>query len=79
MSDDKPLSYLEWQAVATLYKHRDRVSSPVRYVGLSAIITTLMGRHPPLVAWVGKPSQNQVHITDEGIAIYEANTGEAGS
>ncbi len=70
----KPLSYVEWQAVLTLYKHRDRLSSPTRYVGLTSTITALMQRQPPLAKWVGKPSENQVHITDEGIAFYEADT-----
>ena len=66
------LGYLEWQALVVLYRNRDRESSPVRYVGLEATIKTLIKHHPPLVAWVGKPSDHQVHITTEGIALYEA-------
>jgi hypothetical protein len=68
-----PLSYLEWQALSLLYRYRDRSSSPVRYVGLPATISALAHRHPPLAQWVGKASENQIHITDEGIAYYETD------
>lgn len=67
------LNYSEWQALAVLYKHRDRVSSPLRYVGLKPAITALTKHQPPLAEWVGKASENQVHITDEGVAYYEAD------
>lgn len=66
------LGYLEWQALVVLYRNRDRASSPVRYVGLDATIKALIKHHPPLAVWVGKPSDHQVHITTEGIALYEA-------
>jgi hypothetical protein len=74
MAQESTLSYLEWIALSTLYKHRDKTSSPVRYIGLLATITHLMNHRPALAQWVGKPSDNQVHITPEGIALYEANT-----
>ena len=74
MSESTQLGYLEWQALVVLYRYRDKVSSPLRYVGFKATITTLLKHHPPLVQWVGKPSENQVHITNEGIALYEAGT-----
>lgn len=67
------LNYSEWQALAILYKHRDKESSPLRYVGLKPAITALTKHEPPLAQWVGKASNNQVHITDAGIAYYEAD------
>ena len=67
------LNYSEWQALAVLYKHRDRVSSPLRYVGLKPAITALTKHDPPLAQWVGKASENQVHITDQGVAYYESD------
>jgi hypothetical protein len=67
------LNYSAWQALAILYKHRDRVSSPLQYVGLKPAIIALISHEPPLAQWVGKSSQNQVHITDEGIAYYESD------
>ena len=67
----RSLTYLEWVALSTLYQHQDRVSSPVRYVGLPATIRALIAHDPPLAKWVGKPSDNQVHITPEGIAAWE--------
>ncbi len=69
----KPLTYLEWVALSTLYQHRDRVSSPVRYVGLPATVQALITHEPPLAQWVGKRSDNQIHITVEGIAAWEAS------
>ena len=74
MAEDVHLDYLEWQALLILYRHRDRLSSPVRYVGLDATISGLIKHHPPLVQWVGKPSEKQVHITSEGISLYEVNS-----
>ncbi len=67
------LNYSEWQALAILYKHRDRVSSPLRYVGLKPAITALTKHEPPLAKWVGKASENQVHITEAGISYYESD------
>lgn len=74
MVQEHSLSYLEWIALSVLYKHRDKTSSPVRYIGLLATITHLINHRPALAQWVGKPSANQVHITAEGIALYETNT-----
>ncbi len=74
MAQERTLSYLEWIALSTLYKYRDKASSPVRYIGLMATITHLMDRQPALAARVGKPAENQIHITPEGIALYETNT-----
>lgn len=71
------LSYLEWLALADLYKSREKASSPARYVGLPATITALIKRQPPLAAWVGKASANLVHITDEGIAFYEGEGSDS--
>ncbi|MBK8024713.1 MAG: hypothetical protein IPK19_25640 [Chloroflexi bacterium] len=68
----KPLTYLEWVALIALYQHRDRVSSPLRYIGLPATVDALAAHQPPLVQWVGKRSENQIHITAEGIATCEA-------
>jgi hypothetical protein len=76
MDKVKQLSYLEWLALANLYQHRDKASSPARYVGLQATITGLMGHKPPLAAWVGKAAQNQIHITPDGVALYEAKDAE---
>ncbi|MBL8132333.1 MAG: hypothetical protein JNL42_10795 [Anaerolineae bacterium] len=70
-SSPKPLSYLEWIALKTLYEYRDRQSSPVKYVGLPLIIKALIERQPPLAAWVGRSADNQIHITDAGIAVFE--------
>jgi hypothetical protein len=72
MSQTHRLNYAEWLALATLYKHRDRESSPARYIGLQSTINALMRHHPPLAEWVGKSNANQVHITPEGIALYES-------
>jgi len=71
MSETTSLEYLEWQALLILYRHRDRESSPLRYVALKATIVSLMHHQPPLAQWVGKPGENQVRITREGIAFYE--------
>ena len=65
------IDYLEWQALVVLYRNRERTSSPLKYVGLKATIAKLIKHQPPLAAWVGKPSENQVHITTEGISLYE--------
>jgi hypothetical protein len=74
MSESTSLGFLEWQALVVLYRYRDKESSPVRYVGLDATIKSLIKRHPPLAAWVGKPSANQIHITIDGIALCESDT-----
>jgi len=71
MTQNANINYLEWQALVVLYRNRERASSPLRYVGLKDTITKLIKHHPPLAAWVGKPSENQVHITIEGISLYE--------
>ena len=65
------LGYLEWQALVVLYRNRERAASPLRYVGLKATIASLIKHQPPLVQWVGKPSENMVHITNEGVVLYE--------
>lgn len=67
----KKLGYLEWIALSTLYQHRDRVSSPLSYVGLRAPVNALINHEPPLATWVGKNTENQVHITPDGITLYE--------
>ena len=71
MLETDRLGYLQWQALVVLYKNRDRSSSPLRYVGLKATIMSLIQHQPPLVQWVGKPSENMVHITNDGILLYE--------
>jgi hypothetical protein len=71
MSQTDRLGYLEWQALIILYKNRERVSSPVRYVGLKTTVMSLIKHEPPLVQWVGKPSENMVHITNAGVLLYE--------
>ena len=70
MSETIYLQHLEWQALLVLYRHKDKVSSPLRYVGFKTTISALMKHHPPLAEWVGKPSDTQVHITEAGIALY---------
>lgn len=72
MSEILRLEYLEWQVLLILYRHRDRASSPLRYVGLKTTVDMLMRHKPPLARWVGKPAENQVHITDEGVTFYES-------
>ena len=71
MSENADISYLEWQALVILYRNRERRSSPAHYVGLDTTIMRLINRRPPLVEWVGKPSQNQGHITSAGSALWE--------
>ena len=71
MSETIYLAHLEWQALLVLYRQKDQTSSPLRYVGFKSTITALTRHHPPLVAWVGNPSDNQVHITEAGIALYQ--------
>jgi hypothetical protein len=70
---NKSLAYLEWMALSILYKYRDNPSSPLKYVGLAATVEALMHHQPPLAEWVGKPAQHQVHISEAGIAHYEAS------
>ncbi len=72
MVEKTALDYLQWQALVVLYRNRDRVSSPMRYVGLQHTVNGLIKHQPPLVEWVGKPSEHQVHITAQGIALYES-------
>ncbi len=72
MPETERLKYLGWIALGILYKFRDKPSCPARYVGLDSTINMLIHHHPPLAQWVGKSSENQVHITPEGIALYEA-------
>lgn len=67
----EPLNYLQWVTLMTLYRLRERPSSPVRYVGLSATVKALIDHHPPLAQWIGHPDNHQVHITIEGIATCE--------
>lgn len=74
MSEDIHLDYLQWQALIVLYRNRDRTSSPLRYVGLQRTVSSLIKHQPPFAEWVGKPSENQVHITTEGVAYYESGT-----
>lgn len=71
MSDNGRLRHLEWQALMILYSHRERESSPMRLVGYKPALTGLMRYDPPLARWVGKASDQLVHITDAGIARYE--------
>lgn len=73
MAENVRLSYLEWQALLLLYRNRDRTASPLSYIGLKTTIAGLIAHQPPLVRWVGKASDHMVHITDEGIAFYEAD------
>jgi hypothetical protein len=72
----KPLNYLEWVALNTLYRLRERVSSPLSYVGLPSTIKALINHQPPLAAWVGAAANHQVHITVEGIALMELTPTE---
>lgn len=73
-NQSKPLGYLEWVALVTLYQQRHRVSSPVRYVGLPTTVKSLIEHQPPLAEWIGNHSNNQVHITPEGVATYEKDS-----
>lgn len=70
MSETVYLQHLEWQALLVLFRQKDQESSPLRAVGFRTTITALVRHHPPLAAWVGKPADNQVHITEAGIALY---------
>lgn len=74
MPQAQALGYLEWQALIILYRNRDRVSSPLRYVGMKETIAALVKHQPPLAHWVGKVSESQVHITPEGITFFEDGT-----
>jgi hypothetical protein len=71
MSTMLRLDYLEWQALLILYRNKDRASSPLKYVGLKATVDALMHHKPALAQWVGKPANNQVRITAEGITFYQ--------
>ena len=70
MSETVYLQHLEWQALLVLYRQKDKASSPLRFVGFKTTVAALLRHHPPLAEWVGKPSDNQVHITEAGIALY---------
>lgn len=70
MSETVYLQHLEWQALLVLYRHKDKESSPLRFVGYKTTIMSLIRHHPPLAEWVGKPADNQVHITEAGIDLY---------
>ena len=67
------LQYLEWQALLVLYRHRERPSSPLRFVGFKTTVTSLVRHQPPLAEWIGKPTDNQVHITEAGMEIYQVS------
>jgi hypothetical protein len=56
-----------------LYRHRDRTSSPLRLVGNKPAVMGLIRHSPPLAAWVGSPTNNEVHITNEGLAYYQTS------
>jgi hypothetical protein len=73
MSETVYLQHLEWQALLVLYRQKDKASSPLRFVGFKATIMALLRHQPPLAEWVGKPSENQVHITEAGIALYKGS------
>lgn len=72
METIKRLNYPEWIALQLLYQHRERPSSPLRYIGLPATINGLLQRQPPLVQWIGKAADQQLHITPAGITTFEA-------
>lgn len=71
MNVNSRLQHLEWQALMVLYSHREREYSPMRLVGYKPALTGLIRHDPPLARWVGKASEERVHITDAGIARYE--------
>ena len=71
MTEAVYLPHLEWQALLVLYRHKDRVSSPLRLVGFKTTISALTRHNPPLAEWVGKPSDEQVHITADGLVLYQ--------
>lgn len=75
-NENNPLTYLEWIALTTLYRLRDRVSSPLRYVGLPNTVKALINHQPPLAEWVGASANHQVHITAAGIALMELTPTE---
>ncbi len=72
MSELLYLPHLEWQALLVLYRQKDQVSSPLRAVGFKTTASALTRHEPPLAAWIGKPTNNQLHITEAGIAQYMA-------
>ena len=75
MSETTYLQHLEWQALLVLYRQKDKAFSPLRIVGFKTTVNALVKHQPALAVWVGKPSDNQVHITDAGIALYMGNIG----
>ncbi len=70
MSEVLYLPHLEWQALLVLYRQRDQVSSPLRSVGFKTTASALTRHEPPLAEWIGKPADNQLHITEAGIVQY---------
>ncbi len=72
MSENLYLPHLEWQALLVLYRQKDKVSSPLRSVGFKTTASALTRHEPPLAAWIGKPADNQLHITEAGIKQYAA-------
>jgi hypothetical protein len=70
MTEKLYLPHLEWQALLVLYRQKDKVSSPLRSVGFKTTAAALTRHEPPLAEWVGKPSNNELHITEAGIALY---------
>ncbi len=71
MTLNSRLAHLEWQALLVLYSHRERESTPLRLVGFKPALSGLIRHDPPLARWVGKASDEKVHITDEGIERYK--------
>jgi len=65
------LAHLEWQALLVLYRHREKASVPLRYVGFKTTVSALIRHEPPLAQWVGKPTDNQVQITEAGLDFYK--------
>ena len=72
MSETLYLPHLEWQALLVLYRQKDKESSLLRSVGFKTTAAALTRHEPPLAEWVGKPSNNELHITEAGIEFYQA-------
>ncbi len=72
MSETLYLPHLEWQALLVLYRQKDKESSQLRSVGFKTTAAALTRHEPPLAEWVGKPSNNELHITEAGIEFYKA-------
>lgn len=71
MTETIYLQHLEWQALLVLYRQRAQPSSALRSVGFKSTVMSLIRHEPPLAEWVGKPTNNQLHITEAGVALYE--------